>query len=87
MIELARANPAFRPVVERALIGQPEAILLVEFAGDEREAQVRDLARLVELMADLGMPGSVVEMPEPGPQSALWEVRKAGPQHHDVHER
>ena len=37
MIELARANPAFRPVIERALIGKPEAILLVEFAGEERE--------------------------------------------------
>ena len=78
MIELARANPAFRPVIERALIGKPEAILLVEFAGEEREEQLRDLKRLVELMADLGLPGSVVEMPEPGPQSALWEVRKAG---------
>jgi len=78
MIELARANPAFRPVIERALIGQPEAILLVEFAGEEREDQLRDLVRLVELMADLGMPGSVVEMPEPRPQSELWEVRKAG---------
>jgi FAD/FMN-containing dehydrogenase/Fe-S oxidoreductase len=78
MIELARINPAFRPVIERALIGQPEAILLVEFAGEERGTQLRDLARLVELMADLGLPGSVVEMPEPGPQAALWEVRKAG---------
>ncbi|MBS0517886.1 MAG: FAD-binding protein [Proteobacteria bacterium] len=78
MIELARANPAFRPVIERALIGKPEAILLVEFAGEERETQLRDLARLVELMGDLGLPGSVVEMPEPGPQAALWEVRKAG---------
>jgi FAD/FMN-containing dehydrogenase/Fe-S oxidoreductase len=78
MIELARANPAFRPVIERALIGKPEAILLVEFSGDEREPQLKDLSRLVELMADLGLPGSVVEMPEPGPQSALWEVRKAG---------
>jgi FAD/FMN-containing dehydrogenase/Fe-S oxidoreductase len=78
MIELARANPAFRPVIERALIGKPEAILLVEFAGEEREAQVQDLRRLVELMADLSLPGSVVEMPEPGPQAALWEVRKAG---------
>src|SRR6058998_1743322 len=78
MIELARANPAFRPVIERALIGKPEAILLVEFAGEEREAQLRDLNRLVELMGDLGLPGSVVEMPEPGPQAALWEVRKAG---------
>ena len=78
MIELARANPAFRPVIERALIGKPEAILLVEFAGEEREQQVQDLKRLVELMADLGLPGSVVEMPAPGPQAALWEVRKAG---------
>ncbi|MFI5000944.1 MAG: FAD-binding and (Fe-S)-binding domain-containing protein [Reyranellales bacterium] len=78
MIELARTNPAFRPVIERALIGTPEAILLVEFAGEEREAQLRDLARLVELMADLGMPGSVVEMPEARPQAELWEVRKAG---------
>ena len=76
MIELARANPAFRPVIERALIGKPEAILLVEFAGEERERQLADLKRLVELMADLGLPGSVVEMPEPGPQAALWEVRK-----------
>ena len=29
-------------------------------------------------MGDLGLPGSVVEMAEPGPQAALWEVRKAG---------
>ena len=78
MIELARANPAFRPVIERALIGRPEAILLVEFAGEEREQQLRDLARLVELMGDLGLPGSVVEMAEPRPQAELWEVRKAG---------
>jgi FAD/FMN-containing dehydrogenase/Fe-S oxidoreductase len=78
MIELARANPAFRPVIEKALIGKPEAILLVEFAGAERDDQLRDLKRLVELMGDLGLPGSVVEMAEPGPQAALWEVRKAG---------
>src|SRR5260221_6395010 len=78
LIELARANPAFRPVIERALIGKAQAILLVEFAGDEREAQWRDLARLVELMGDLGLPGSVVEMAEPRPQAELWEVRKAG---------
>src|SRR5260221_13321720 len=78
MSELAARNPAFRPVIEPALIGKPEAILLVEFAGEEREAQLGDLARLVELMGDLGMPGSVVEIPEPRPQAELWEVRKAG---------
>jgi FAD/FMN-containing dehydrogenase/Fe-S oxidoreductase len=78
MIELARANPVFRPVIETALIGQPDAILLVEFAGDEHAALVRRLARLDELMADLGLPGSVVSMSAEAPQKALWEVRKAG---------
>ena len=78
MIELARANPAFRPVIETALIGAPAAILLVEFSGEERTALLRQLAQLVTLMADLGLPGSVVEMPDEAPQKALWEVRKAG---------
>ena len=41
MIDLARGNPAFRPVIEAALIGAPDAILLVEFAGDD----ARDAAR------------------------------------------
>ena len=78
MIELARANPAFRPVIETALTGNPEAILLVEFSGADRTALLRQLERLVELMGDLGLPRSVVEMPEEAPQKALWEVRKAG---------
>jgi FAD/FMN-containing dehydrogenase/Fe-S oxidoreductase len=78
MVELARANPAFRPVIEAALIGAPEAILLVEFAGDDRAALLERLARLVEMAADLGLPGQVVEMPDEAAQKALWEVRKAG---------
>ncbi|UYG02862.1 FAD-binding protein [Halomonas sp. LR3S48] len=78
MIELSLENPAFRPVIEKALIGRPQAVLLVEFAGPEREAQLASLARLNELMADLGLPGSVVDMPEPAEQKALWNVRKAG---------
>ena len=41
MIDLARGNPAFRPVIERALIGEPDAILLVEFAGDDARRAVR----------------------------------------------
>ena len=78
MIELARANPAFRPVIETALIGRPEAILLVEFSGDDRAVLLKQLAALVTLMGDLGLPGSVVEMPDETAQKALWEVRKAG---------
>ncbi|MEO6409048.1 MAG: FAD-linked oxidase C-terminal domain-containing protein [Burkholderiaceae bacterium] len=82
MIELARANPAFRPTIEAALIADrstsPEAILLVEFSGADRSQQLASLARLTELMADLGLPGSVVEMREEAAQKNLWEVRKAG---------
>jgi FAD/FMN-containing dehydrogenase/Fe-S oxidoreductase len=78
MIDLARVNPAFRPIVDAALIGKPEALLLTEFAGEDRAEQIARLKKLVELMGDLGLPGSVVEMTEPGPQRDLWEVRKAG---------
>ena len=78
MIDLSLENPAFRPVIEKALIGSPQAVLLVEFSGQDREAQIASLARLGELMADLGLPDSVVSMPEPAEQKALWNVRKAG---------
>ncbi len=78
MIDLARGNPAYRAVIERALIGEPDAILLVEFTGETRDEPLRRLAGLVDLMATLGLPGSVVEMTDGGAQKALWEVRKAG---------
>ncbi len=78
MIDLALANPAFQPTVETALIGRPEAILLVEFAGDDKQALMPRLRRLVELMGDLSLPGSVIQMADDATQRNLWEVRKAG---------
>ncbi|MEY2800921.1 MAG: hypothetical protein RL513_505, partial [Pseudomonadota bacterium] len=78
MIELSLRNPAFAPTVRTALIGQPDALLLVEFCGADQAALRRKLAQLSDLMGTLGLPGSVVEMPEEAPQKALWEVRKAG---------
>jgi FAD/FMN-containing dehydrogenase/Fe-S oxidoreductase len=78
MIELARDNPAFRPIIERALIGVPEAILLVEFAGGDAGEQSAKLDQLVELIGDLGLPGAVVRIAGPQAQKELWEVRKAG---------
>jgi FAD/FMN-containing dehydrogenase/Fe-S oxidoreductase len=74
MIGLARENPAFRSVVDSFIRGDPDAILLVEFA-DERVGRLKDL---VQLMADLGHPGSVVEITEEKLQKQVWEVRKAG---------
>ncbi|RXZ36634.1 FAD-binding oxidoreductase [Oxalobacteraceae bacterium CAVE-383] len=78
MIDLAIGNPAFRNVIEKALIGHPEAILLVEFAGQDLDLQLQKLARLDELMGDLQLPGCVMKMPQPAEQKALWDVRKAG---------
>ncbi|MGZ5893682.1 MAG: FAD-binding oxidoreductase, partial [Caldimonas sp.] len=78
MIDLALANPAFRATMETALRGEPAAILLVEFAGEAKAPLTERLAKLVELMGDLGLPGSVVEMADDGAQKRLWEVRKAG---------
>lgn len=78
MVDLALANPAFAPTMETALIGRPAAILLVEFAGEAKDALLPKLKALVELMGDLGLPGSVVEMADDARQKNLWEVRKAG---------
>ena len=78
MIELSRANPAFRATIETALIGEPEAILLVEFSGDDSAHLAAQLVQLDALMGDLKLPGSVVHMTQAAPQKALWEVRKAG---------
>ncbi len=74
MIGLAHENPAFEKTLDAFLKGDPDAILLVEFA-DEQVGKLKDL---VQLMADLGLPGSVVEITDASLQRAVWEVRKAG---------
>jgi FAD/FMN-containing dehydrogenase/Fe-S oxidoreductase len=76
MIGLARDIAAFRKTVDAVIKGEPDAILLVEFSGEED--QLPRLKRLTQLMADLGLPGSVVEITDPAAQRELWEVRKAG---------
>jgi FAD/FMN-containing dehydrogenase/Fe-S oxidoreductase len=78
MIELSRGIAAFRGTVERTIRGTPDAILLVEFAGQDAAEQRRKLDRLAELMADLGLPGSVVAVDDAELQKDVWEVRKAG---------
>jgi FAD/FMN-containing dehydrogenase/Fe-S oxidoreductase len=76
MIGLARDIAAFRKTVDAFIKGEPDAVLLVEFAGEQD--QTRKLKDLVELMAGLGLPGSVVEISDAKQQKDLWEVRKAG---------
>ncbi len=78
MIDLSLQNPAFAPTIRSALIGQPAAILLVEFSGTSKAELLPHLKRLGELLGDLLLPDSVVEMTDDAPQKNLWEVRKAG---------
>ena len=82
MIDLARHNPSFKKTIETALIDAgaqtPEAILLVEFSGESHAPLLEKLKSLQDLMGDLGLPSSVVAMPDPSLQKNLWEVRKAG---------
>jgi FAD/FMN-containing dehydrogenase/Fe-S oxidoreductase len=78
IIELGRQIPAYRPLIDRFVRGTPDAVLLVEFAGEDSAAQLRGLAQLKELMAGLGLPDGVVEALEPAAQARIWDVRKAG---------
>lgn len=78
MIELSRDIAAFRDVVGEFVRGEPDALLLVEFAEEDQAENLRRLERLVELMGDLGHPDAVVKAVEPAFQSAIWEVRKQG---------
>jgi FAD/FMN-containing dehydrogenase/Fe-S oxidoreductase len=78
MIELSRDIPMFRATVDRFVQGEPAAILLTEFAGEDTAENLRRLKALVELMAELGFPGGVVEAVDPAFQAAVWSVRKEG---------
>jgi FAD/FMN-containing dehydrogenase/Fe-S oxidoreductase len=78
MIDLSRDIPMFRPVVDRFVQGEPAALLLTEFAGDDAPENRRRLTALVELMGDLGSPGAVVEATDPAFQQAVWEIRAQG---------
>ena len=78
MIELSRDIPMFRAVVDRFVQGEPAAILLTEFSGDDPPENLRRLKALVELMGDLGFPGGVIEVVDPAFQQAVWEVRAQG---------
>jgi FAD/FMN-containing dehydrogenase/Fe-S oxidoreductase len=78
ILDLAQAIPAFRELLPRFVRGRPQALLLVEFAGDEGAPQLAALGRLEELMGDLGLPDGVVRTIDPAAQSEVWDIRTAG---------
>ncbi len=78
MVDLSRRIALFRDTIERCVVGEPQALLLVEFSSDDQHSGLKKLAELDECMSDLGFPGSVVKAVDPAYQKAIWEVRKAG---------
>ncbi len=78
MIDLSRDIDIFRQTVDRYVRGEPEALLLVEFSGEDLEQQWRKLKELKQCMADFGYVDAVVEAADPTAQKAIWEVRAAG---------
>lgn len=69
--------PMFRATLSRITKGQPNCLLLVEFAGPDEGALRAELRRLDQCMADHGYPDSVVEILPPALQREVWEVREA----------
>ncbi len=86
MLALGRDIAMFKPIIATAVRGDPDAVLIVEFAEEDQAENIRRLKQLSELMADLGFGwnkpkrkwGGVVEISEPGLQTAIAEFRAAG---------
>jgi FAD/FMN-containing dehydrogenase/Fe-S oxidoreductase len=86
MIALGRDIAMFRPLIERVVKGNPEALLLVEFAEDDQAENLRRVAQLAELMGDLGFGfdrpgakwGGVIDVADRRTQTALADFRAAG---------
>src|ERR1700723_2508469 len=86
MIALGREIAMFQPIISVAVRGDPDAVLIVEFAEEDQAENIRRLKQQGELMADLGFGwnnpqrkwGGVVEITDPGLQTAIAEFRAAG---------
>ena len=78
MIELARNIPIFKPTVDSFVKGEPDAVLLVEFSGEELGPLKNKLKELDTVMSDLGYPNAIIEAIDPVFQSKITEVRQQG---------
>ncbi|MCP4618643.1 MAG: FAD-binding protein [Bradyrhizobium sp.] len=86
MIALGRDIAMFRPVIEATVRGDPDALLIVEFAEEDQPDNLQRLKQLSALMSDLGFGwnhpqrkwGGVVEVVEPAVQTAIADFRTSG---------
>src|SRR2546427_12778478 len=78
MLDLARQIATFRATIERYVKGSPEALLLVEFAGDEQAPLLASLDRLEQMLGDHGRLGAGVRMLDPKSQGEMTAGGQAG---------
>jgi FAD/FMN-containing dehydrogenase/Fe-S oxidoreductase len=86
MIALGRDIVMFQPIIGAAIRGDPDAVLIVEFAEEDQGENLQRLKQLNEMMADLGFGwnnpprkrGGVVEITEPALQTGIADFRAAG---------
>ena len=86
MLALGRDIAMFRPIIGAAIKGDPNAVLVVEFAEEDQSDNLARLKQLGELMGDLGFGwtnetrkwGGVVEITEPAQQAGIADFRAAG---------
>jgi FAD/FMN-containing dehydrogenase/Fe-S oxidoreductase len=86
MIALGRDIAMFRPVIDATVKGDPDALLIVEFAEEDQADNLQKLKQLSELMSDLGFGwnnpqrkwGGVVDVAEPATQTAISDFRTSG---------
>jgi FAD/FMN-containing dehydrogenase/Fe-S oxidoreductase len=78
IIEASRQMPEFAPTIRRFVKGEPDALLLVEFAGEDASELEGRLEALEGRMAELGYPESVVRVSGAAAQAEVWTVRSAG---------
>jgi FAD/FMN-containing dehydrogenase/Fe-S oxidoreductase len=86
MIALGRDIAMFRPVIDATVKGDPDALLIVEFAEEDQADNLQKLKRLSELMSNLGFGwnnpqrkwGGVVDVVEPATQTAISDFRTSG---------
>jgi FAD/FMN-containing dehydrogenase/Fe-S oxidoreductase len=77
VLTLGADIPLFRRTLERITRGNPDCLLLVEFAGADARSSEAELGRLDTCMSDHGFPDSVVRITDPGAQKQVWEMREA----------
>lgn len=78
MIDLSRKIPMFAKTVNNFVVGEPDALLLVEFDDPNQTNNIMSLNLLEDLLADMGNPNAVVKAKDPSFQKQIWEVRKQG---------